>query len=503
MKSLARAVAAVATLIGVLVSGLAVSAVPSTAATAGTETCEWVRSIPQSHQEFKYKQTIPAVAGVKEYLYKKEVKTYKTLHWAKYQKHVKGRIEKKRDGYWLDTGSDFDWTRWEGDFWNTTGSFKVRDWADTPSPDVIEEGGHSAVSDVYTQNGYYYRWAAERYSYRVIDRDTREVLVSSTWVSSGWTTDILGSPWIKVDERWKIEPVPAYDVFYVTGGTSTTTNTDANWTTDMPGSAWTQFDQRIVQDQPINQGPVRSAEAPPLNYDGVNSDVPWTKVDGSCISTVAVPTVPVLDECGPGNAVFGTVPPGPWSVVNNTDGSITINANAGINFLGGVTSVTQPAPVDSNEACPVPPVVPPVPPTPPTYDCPQGTKWVDSNNDGVVQPSECKKPGKAKGALTTSCKGQAAARIKNGTFNRVTYVLKVRSNGSVKKERFVLKAGTSRYIVRDADNGSTAVLKFKGHKPIKKVVPKRCGTTNTGLRASNNVRSASLRTTDKVVRRDF
>lgn len=340
------------------VLGLLGSAAPAgaTGSTGDDCTYEWVRSIAQSHPEYKYKKTIPAVAGVKEYKYKKEVKTYKTQHWAKYQKHVKGRVEKHVSGSWRDTGTDFDWTKWEGDFWNTTGSFKVRDWADTASPDVIEEGGHGSVSDTYVQNGYTYRLQSERYSYRVIDRQTREVQTGSTWEYSDWTTEVRGAPWIKVEERWKTEPVPAYDVYYVTGGGSTTTNTDANWTRDTPGSPWVKFDQRTVQDQPINQGPVRSANEPDR---GQYPNVPWTKVPGSGICVVDVPTVPVIDECGPGNAVYGVVPDGPWTVVRNNDGSLIITANQGTTFPGGSTSVTKPTPTDSNTPCPDTVVQPP------------------------------------------------------------------------------------------------------------------------------------------------
>lgn len=191
-----------------------------------------------SHQEYKYKKTIPAVQGVKEYLYKKPVATYKTQHWARYQKHVMGRVEKLSNGTWIDTGADFGWTRWEGSFWNTSGTFRVRDWADVASPDVIEEGGHGSVSDEYTQNGYTYRWKAERYSYRVIERQTRQVQTGTTYEYTDWTTDVLGAPWIQIDERWKTEPQPAYDVYY----------NDGNWTRDVLGSPWVMYEERKVVD---------------------------------------------------------------------------------------------------------------------------------------------------------------------------------------------------------------------------------------------------------------
>lgn len=84
------------------------------------------------------------------------------------------------------------------------------------------------------------------------------------------------------------------------------------------------------------------------------------------VRTVDAPTVPVLDECGPGNATFGPVPNGPWTWRKNPNGSLTIYAVRGYTFPGGVTSVTIPAPVDSNQPCPTPPTPTPTPtPTPP------------------------------------------------------------------------------------------------------------------------------------------
>lgn len=90
--------------------------------------------------------------------------------------------------------------------------------------------------------------------------------------------------------------------------------------------------------------------------------------DSCTVTTVTAPTVPVVDECGPGNAVFGTVPTGPWTSVLNPDGSLTVRADQGYSFGNGRTSVTYPKPTDSNQPCPVvtPPVVtPPVVVTPP------------------------------------------------------------------------------------------------------------------------------------------
>lgn len=74
--------------------------------------------------------------------------------------------------------------------------------------------------------------------------------------------------------------------------------------------------------------------------------------DDNCNTTkVTAPTVPVVDECGPGNAHYGTVPTGPWTSVLNPNGTLTITANQGYVFSNGQTSITYPAPTDSNQPC--------------------------------------------------------------------------------------------------------------------------------------------------------
>jgi hypothetical protein len=69
----------------------------------------------------------------------------------------------------------------------------------------------------------------------------------------------------------------------------------------------------------------------------------------------AAPQVPVVDECGPGNAHYGTVPSGPWTSVVNPDGSLTITAHPGHSFGNGQTVITLPTPTDTQQPCPVSP----------------------------------------------------------------------------------------------------------------------------------------------------
>lgn len=67
------------------------------------------------------------------------------------------------------------------------------------------------------------------------------------------------------------------------------------------------------------------------------------KFEDTCtVTTVERPTVPVIDDCGPGNARFGTVPSGPWTSVLNPDGSLTSTANSGYAFPDGKTGYTLP-----------------------------------------------------------------------------------------------------------------------------------------------------------------
>ncbi len=63
----------------------------------------------------------------------------------------------------------------------------------------------------------------------------------------------------------------------------------------------------------------------------------------------------MIDDCGPGNAHYGTVPSGPWTSVVNPDGSLTITANPGHSFGNGQTAITLPTPTDTQQPCPVSP----------------------------------------------------------------------------------------------------------------------------------------------------
>jgi hypothetical protein len=83
-----------------------------------------------------------------------------------------------------------------------------------------------------------------------------------------------------------------------------------------------------------------------------SGSIPVSSFSDNCNTTkVVAPTVPVIDDCGPGNARFGTVPSGPWTSVLNPNGSLTITANPGYVFTTGQTVITYPRPTDSNQPC--------------------------------------------------------------------------------------------------------------------------------------------------------
>ena len=107
------------------------------------------------------------------------------------------------------------------------------------------------------------------------------------------------------------------------------------------------------------------------NTNTSTGSIPVAKFADNCnVTTVQPPTIPVVDDCGPGNAHYGVVPSGPWTSVTNPDGSVTVTANSGTQFPGGKKSITYPAPTDSNEPCPVPTVQPPTVPV--VDDCGPG-----------------------------------------------------------------------------------------------------------------------------------
>lgn len=155
--------------------------------------------------------------------------------------------------------------------------------------------------------------------------------------------------------------------------------------------------------------------------------------DSCNVTTVEPPKVPVIDECGPGNATLGPVPNGPWTSKRNPDGSLTITALPGHTFGPGRTSLTIPAPVDSNEACPLPP-------TPPVEELPEVLPAQSSAvRAGVQKIDKC---------------GRQSDMYK--VARRAGVVYKV--NGKVVRQGTWLRAKTPKVTVRAEVAGSSYTL---------------------------------------------
>ena len=175
-----------------------------------------------------------------------------------------------------------------------------------------------------------------------------------------------------------------------------------------------------------------------------SGSIPVAKFSVDCaVKTVEPPTIPVIDDCGPGNAHYGQVPQGPWTSVANPDGSVTVTANPGHQFPGGRTSVTYAAPADSNVPCPTPPVEPPV--EPPVVTPPVVTPPVEQ--PPVVAPPEVL-PAEAR-----AVSARARKIDKCGTRGDVYKVVKrsgvvYTSKGKVLRQGVWLKARSARVIVR-------------------------------------------------------
>lgn len=177
-----------------------------------------------------------------------------------------------------------------------------------------------------------------------------------------------------------------------------------------------------------------------------SGEIPVASFADSCnVITVTAPSVPVIDDCGPGNARFGDVPSGQWTSKTNPDGSLTITANQGYTFPNGQKSVTYPKPTDSNVACPTPPTTPPTPPvvTPPVVTPPE------------VLPAEVRVV-KAGARHIDKC-GTRSDLYKVAKRAGVVY----KSNGKVLRQGVWLKAKGRSVTVRAAAADATYLLRGK------------------------------------------
>jgi hypothetical protein len=155
--------------------------------------------------------------------------------------------------------------------------------------------------------------------------------------------------------------------------------------------------------------------------------------DGCNVTTVDAPSIPVVDECGPGNAHYGEVPSGPWTATTNPDGSVTVATTPGHQFPNGQTSITYPAPADTDQPCPTPPVT-----TPPEV-LPAEVRVVSANARKI---DKC---------------GRASDLFKVVRTRGVVY----RANGQVVRQGAWLKAGKRSVTVRALPADETYRLRGK------------------------------------------
>lgn len=104
---------------------------------------------------------------------------------------------------------------------------------------------------------------------------------------------------------------------------------------------------------------------------------------------------------------------------------------------------------------------------------------------------------KPRGSMTTSCKGQVAWTL--DTTNNVgassVFHLRVHKGRFHWSKDVTLRAGKTRYLVRDVPNGSRATLKYRGHTKHARV-PGACGNPDTGMKTAPSLLA-------KQVVRDF
>ncbi|HEY1085985.1 MAG TPA: hypothetical protein VGE34_04655 [Candidatus Saccharimonadales bacterium] len=247
-------------------------------------------------------------------------------------------------GHWSDWSDFGPWERWSPDTHTS--------WQDNNVEALGQPAFHA--SGTYQDGTQWYReWQVRNTG------ETRVVETGSTWEYSDWTTDELGDPWVKVDER-------------------------------------------SVQDDPIVQGPVRSANEPDR---GDYPDVPWVKdgeskvcppaatpVEGSvtfnegsvvCVNNQVVYTNPTYVVAGNEHVVYDTTRGehtaefGQPVVVNAT----SVDNNELYQLIGQLLwSHTFGAKPEAPAGCEV---------VPPVNQCPDGTNPGDLNGDGVANEADC------------------------------------------------------------------------------------------------------------------
>ena len=379
----------------------------------------------QGVKEFKYKK--PKTKQVTEYKYKKPVKTYKTeYHFAKFT-HTK---EKPRYGSW---GAYGPWTKWSPETHTS--------WETSNAPLGTPQQHGSGTYSNGTQ--WYREWQAQW------DGQTRQVQTGTTYEYKDWTTEVLGSPWVKYDQRTTTVP-DGYEY--------------SDWTTEVRNSPWIKTDERWkVEPQPEK-----------VEYSGERDTTlpsPWVLLVGypktetiadayTEYYVTATTTTRDID-----NAAWVTQPAiQGWTQFKDRDVSNNDATDPVVTYYawtdGKECEVVTPTPTPTVTVTPVPPVVTPTPPV-------------------VEPPVKVKKVKKPRAKIRANCTGRVAYSLDNTKSNaKVTF--KYLRNGKVTK--VTVKAGKSKFFVKKAKARSVAWIKAKGMKTVKTRVPGACHVPHSGYR---------------------
>jgi hypothetical protein len=207
------------------------------------------------HEEFQYSKVIPGETETfyTEYRFRTRTVTYGTIE-RKYiysswnfvdggQTNIDGDIV---SGHWVNTGSAF---------WHAIADSVINAvWGPGGVPDNLIGGSEGSPKGNVPLSAYGAPGAAGSAPYYATETSNPSGFTDwgpwSAWSTTdpGAETDTLE---VESRETSNNDGTPASTVYYLAGGSPTTTLTDANWTTDMQvtvGDTWTLINQRIVID---------------------------------------------------------------------------------------------------------------------------------------------------------------------------------------------------------------------------------------------------------------
>lgn len=132
-----------------------------------------------------------------EYKFERKIPTYADEYRGKYQKYVAGKVQKKTIVGWIDYGT-FGFEPYAPPLWGGP-TFKTGDWSQSQPAATNGSGGHNSTSATYDER---YRKVSQRYEYRLIGTETRQVQTGTRTETTDWVSERPeGEGWEQVDER--------------------------------------------------------------------------------------------------------------------------------------------------------------------------------------------------------------------------------------------------------------------------------------------------------------